>query len=359
MTDWPRIDRLNNFDVIRLAAALQVAILHSDAHLKAGLIAPVRTFLEYFPGVPIFFYLSGLLVTSSLVRRPLGKYAEARIRRVFPALYLAFALALIVLIAFGQIGTRELGSGVFWIWTFTQLTVFQVFHPDMFRDFGIGVVNGSLWTIPVEIGFYVVLPVVFWLSRGSRRALVALLVLGGLVSFPIHVFTVTTEETMLVKIVAVTPAAHFWLFAMGALSYLYLDRLEPLLARLRKNGLWLAPLVLYLAFAILLRPLMPWAASEAIGVPLLAAAVLSLAMAAPVVVGALRGYDISYGLYVFHMLAVNSLLAAGFSGRGPAAVAVLASVFVALLSWRYLERIVLRRGKGIPSAAGTGATVAA
>ena len=53
----------------------------------------------------------------------------------------------------------------------------------------------------------------------------------------------------------------------------------------------------------------------------------------------LRGNDISYGLYIFHMPVINIIVEAGMIDspmRIPLALA--ASVVVALLSWRFVER---------------------
>ena len=61
--DW----RVNNFDLIRLLAALQVAVVHALVLLKPGghLFQMVRSGLELFPGVPAFFVVSGLLISKS------------------------------------------------------------------------------------------------------------------------------------------------------------------------------------------------------------------------------------------------------------------------------------------------------
>jgi peptidoglycan/LPS O-acetylase OafA/YrhL len=62
-SDW----RVNNFDLLRLLAALQVAVVHSSGFLK-----PTSYFarllvagLDRFPGVPIFFVISGVLISKS------------------------------------------------------------------------------------------------------------------------------------------------------------------------------------------------------------------------------------------------------------------------------------------------------
>ena len=53
----------NNFNLIRLFAALQVAIVHSASYLNIDI--QYLKFLDLFPGVPIFFFISGFLMIKS------------------------------------------------------------------------------------------------------------------------------------------------------------------------------------------------------------------------------------------------------------------------------------------------------
>ena len=59
-----KFNRENNLNLIRLLAALQVAISHSLTHLDIKtewLLFLNNNFFKYFPGVPIFFFISGFL----------------------------------------------------------------------------------------------------------------------------------------------------------------------------------------------------------------------------------------------------------------------------------------------------------
>ena len=60
--------RYNNFDLIRLLASIQVFVMHAFVHLKLSASPGVAEVLNWFPGVPIFFMISGLQVTYSFVR---------------------------------------------------------------------------------------------------------------------------------------------------------------------------------------------------------------------------------------------------------------------------------------------------
>ena len=78
----------NNFDLVRLFAALQVAICHSAGHFGYQNFA--ITLLGYFPGVPIFFFVSGFLIYSSYEKskenqKPLFNFYQKRFLRLYPA----------------------------------------------------------------------------------------------------------------------------------------------------------------------------------------------------------------------------------------------------------------------------------
>ena len=84
------ISRNNNFDLIRLLAALQVLIWHGAVHLDVfDKIYGLLNVLFQLPGVPIFFTISGFLITHSLERSnfQLKKYFQNRALRIYPALW--------------------------------------------------------------------------------------------------------------------------------------------------------------------------------------------------------------------------------------------------------------------------------
>ena len=68
--------RDNNFDLVRLFAAFQVALNHSIKHLKVGdgVFVAVNDLLKLFPGVPIFFFVSGFLISRSFERNSAVSY---------------------------------------------------------------------------------------------------------------------------------------------------------------------------------------------------------------------------------------------------------------------------------------------
>src|SRR3982751_5707401 len=77
----------NNFDLIRLLAALQVLYGHSAGWLKLPpLPAPTSYAVARFPGVAVFFVISGFLVTRSFLesRSGIAGYFSRRALRIYP-----------------------------------------------------------------------------------------------------------------------------------------------------------------------------------------------------------------------------------------------------------------------------------
>ncbi len=130
-------------------------------------------------GVTIFFVLSGFLLASPFAEwragrreRPrLGRYFLRRVMRVFPAYYAQ--LALLVLVAWwgsGQVLIQDAGA-----WVRHLLMLFM--PPPLGVEPSINLV---WWTLPIEFGFYLVLPLlafmltprqVLWLLLGCLAAM--------------------------------------------------------------------------------------------------------------------------------------------------------------------------------------------
>jgi peptidoglycan/LPS O-acetylase OafA/YrhL len=73
-------------------------------------------------------------------------------------------------------GVRPDSAGRFLACLAAQLTIGQFYNPAFLRGFGVGVLNGSLWTIPVELQFYLLLPLLALFARRRPAGWVVLAV---------------------------------------------------------------------------------------------------------------------------------------------------------------------------------------
>ena len=163
----PTDHRANNFDAVRLMAALSVVFSHSF------LIAEGSEASEWFVrvtgnqcvlglvGVFVFFIISGYLVTESWCRHPLpGGFALRRALRIYPGLLvnvLICALLIGPLVSALPLGLYLAAPGLreFLYQTLT-LNPGPLHLPGvLFADNSVGLlINGSLWTLRYEIMMY-------------------------------------------------------------------------------------------------------------------------------------------------------------------------------------------------------------
>jgi peptidoglycan/LPS O-acetylase OafA/YrhL len=331
MATAPRISRSNNFDLIRLAAAGQVAVLHGVEHLNLRL--PFHdvslAILECFPGVPIFFLISGFLIASSYERQSLPDFARNRALRIFPALWGCLAVSIASVWASGYFAETPPPETAA-VWLLAQVSIGQFYNPEFLRDYGVGVLNGSLWTIPVEIQFYALAPFVvlafrraprlFW---GALSALVAVNLVHGF-----------TPDTMVRKLVAVTFLPWIYMFMLGAALQFFWPSIRHWFEG--KFGLWLAG---YAAIVLLDVTIGIGASTNKILMPyvlVLAGLVLSAAYSSPELAERLlRRNDISYGVYIYHMPVYNFVL---YNDLGWEWAAVAVAVLCATVSWKLVEK---------------------
>lgn len=338
--------RINNFDLIRLLAATQVLVHHSLDYLKlhgsSVVLDTFATISGYFPGVPIFFFVSGFLISKSWESSTTWvDYTRNRLLRIYPALILCTALGIGSVFALGYLPRAIPSLQLFVAWVVAQMSFVQFFNPAFMRDYGVGVLNGSLWTITVELQFYLMIPVLYFLCDFKTRrglATVGLFILASLAANTAYwQFDPDHNKAFLVKLFGVTFVPWIYMFLIGVLAQRHFLKLHHLLA-----GRAPLFLLLYLAAAIPTRAL-GWTTANDIHpllYILLVALVLSAAFTMPTIAErVLFRNDISYGIYVFHMPVVNALLYLGWSGdlRGLPVVFIV-TAGVATLSWLLVER---------------------
>lgn len=338
--------RENNFDLVRILAALQVAFFHASAHMQVppeGIWAHLAEVLRVFPGVPIFFVVSGFLISASYERKPdLRSYFRARALRIYPALWVCLAISLVAAGAFGFLPPDVVLSSKFAAWLAAQVSFVQFYNPSFLRGFGVGVLNGSLWTIPVELTFYACVPVLYaLLVRGrARRTSNALLGVVALASFAVGYAMYSgvfgPRDGMRSKLVQVTLAPHLYLFLLGVLAQRNWDVVERFLRG--RFLLWIVP---YTALAVPLHlGLVEGPLPTALARVMLAGTVLSGAFSAcSLSAKLLRHQDISYGFYLYHMVFINVFVELGLMGRLSYLLAALGLTTVAAFaSWRLIEK---------------------
>ena len=325
--------------------------MHSIHHFNVEQLFWLASAISRFPGVPIFFVLSGFLISASLERsKGLAQYLRNRALRIFPGLW---ACLVVSIVSVAILRPKYLLTWKVLPWLFAQTTVFQFYNPDFLRQYGDGVLNGSLWTISVELQFYTILPVLYCLLALHRRknngVLAFITMLCALVNFKFYEHAAMLPE-LVQKLVFVSFLPHLCFFLFGALMFRNFEKLKPFFQQ--KFHFWL---ICYAGFSVLCEGFDLTVAGNRI-FPLLGCILgcvaISLAYTIPGAADKLIcGNDISYGLYIYHMVVINLFLEMGFAGHSSLVIAAYSiTTLLALGSWNFIEKPFLKKKRsGAPS----------
>lgn len=333
----PTVRHINNFDAIRLMAALLVIYGHSFA--LQGQVAPgwlgngVHTI-----GVKIFFCISGFFITRSWCADPHPwRYFAKRCLRILPALSLNIVLLIVVLgpllttLSLFEYATSN-GTAVFF------KNIFLDIHynlPGVFaRNIYPHAVNGSLWTLPVEFLMYLTVPMLLmegWHSEKFRKWSILVIIaaaiglflwsryvdprLGNLVFYGMRIGHVLEL------------APYFWIGA-----YFHLAKLD------QRLSLPLAIMMLWIGSLVSLGPF--W--SEAYLYLCLPYVAVALGTATDPFLSKVSKFgDFSYGTYLWGFpvqQALSSLFGSSLSPELNAILALFIVIPLAACSWHLVEK---------------------
>jgi peptidoglycan/LPS O-acetylase OafA/YrhL len=235
----------NNFNFIRLTAAIAVIFGHSFALFNSDYKEPISIFLKFTHiaelSVNIFFFISGILITSSFLNsKSIADFILKRIARIWPGLTICLIITVFILGSFCTTislneyfyspQTRHYLKENFLLYVqFNHLPgVFEKNHyPNSF--------NSSLWTLPIEIRAYLFVFITGLIGLLKDRK--AFLYTSILIFFCFLFF-----DNCLSYFFIDLRRVHFFLFFVcGMLFYLFREKIiiNPILC-LVLIGIWLA-----------------------------------------------------------------------------------------------------------------------
>lgn len=331
----------NNFTALRFVAASSVIVAHAyDLQGVPGLQDPFARLTGFtlgWLGVTIFFVMSGYLISMSLQRTPnLIQFAKARALRIYPGL----GACLILLVLLSGLFITTMPAWSFFtnrqtmVYLAGNISLLSIHHtlPGVFEhNPSSAAVNGSIWTLPFEVGCY-------FMAAG--------LTVVGLLKSRVRVYSFLLLSAASLAFVLIEPhysqnriiarlALSQWLascFLMGMAYASFADRV--------KLRWWYAAAMAACAWLLSGTPLYQLALSSAV-------AILTLWLAF-VPSTALRRIshapDYSYGIYIYAFPIQQALLlwVPELSPPLHALVAFLLVLIPASLSWHLIEKPALR-----------------
>lgn len=283
----------NAFDWISLVASVWVMLAHTVAWLGyngTGSQFPLWMIIAPGPAVVILFAMSGFLVAASYERSAtVVEFYKKRILRIYPPLLVVLIMSAIIFCASGHVNesisrvVKDIALGAL------------LGRKGVVPEGGFG--NGSLWTIPIQMQFYFLLPLIMEISKRIKQK--AVFFGGGVLLFLlINLFNaaiVSCLPGIIRKIYTMTCVPYLYMFMIGIGVYFYQDKVIPFFVRR-----WKIFFVLYVLIHWLIRldEQYTWTYINPISSILICSILFGLAYA----FGKRRlKLDVSFGIYLIHM----------------------------------------------------------
>ncbi|MCQ9641777.1 acyltransferase [Chryseobacterium sp. WG14] len=316
----------NNFDFIRVLLAFIVFV----GHLGALSVSPQLKFLEHSPvevAVFSFFIVSGFLIARSYERSSsLKSYAKKRFNRIVPAYLLVVFLCTVLLSLVSKLSFSEYFGNAqvykYWFWN----SIFMNFKsPWLPGVFGNQAVNGALWTLKIEMCFYIAVPFMFlFFGKNNRYRNISLIVLYFLSLVFLNYFEMTGKAAISRQL----PGSLCY-FIGGMLLYFNFDKFiqhKHTLFIIAMTTVWID-----LIFKIkLFSPIM------------ISIIVLYIAYSFKFLNNFGKYGDFTYGIYIFHFPVIRVFQTLGlFEDYNPyvmGVICMLTVIGIGVSSWHFYEK---------------------
>lgn len=316
----------NNFDFIRVLLAFIVFV----GHLGALSASDKLLFLTHSPvevAVFSFFIVSGFLIARSYERSSsLKSYAKKRFNRIVPAYLLVVFLCAILLSLVSTLSFSEYFSNTqvykYLFWNSLFLNFKAPWLPGVF---GNQAVNGALWTLKIEMCFYIAVPLMFLLfGKNNKYRTISLIVLYFLSLVYLNYFEMTGRAALSRQL----PGSLCY-FIGGMLLYFHFDKFIK-----HKHLLFIIAIItvwIDLIFKIkLFSPIM------------ISIIVLYIAYSFSFLNNFGKYGDFTYGIYIFHFPIIRVFATLGlFANYNPyimSIVCMFTVIGVGIASWHFYEK---------------------
>jgi peptidoglycan/LPS O-acetylase OafA/YrhL len=309
--------RQNNFDIVRLTLAIFVVLFHCYALSESSSLVLIDHLVSGQVAVEGFFAISGFLIFASYERTAsLKEYFSNRAFRILPGYWLSTIFCLLIAFSMGHFQV-----GKFLV---ANLTFMNFLHPDIAGVFDSNpdnnAMNGALWTIKIEVMFYIAVPIIIWLCRRLHRDAVLWTLFAASIVYRVMLARHGSLSLQL--------PGQLSFFLIGSLIYYHL-------AFFKKHGTWI------MLAAALCFGLHAWTGWFFLRPASIAALTLGASLLLPQVKGPTRWGDFSYGTYILHYPIIQIIVAAGLFHSHPWTTVLLVLIIVAIaaiLSWFFVEK---------------------
>lgn len=331
----------NNLDCLRLILASIVALYHISALTGLPAFALLGRYCSPHFAVRAFFVISGLLIYRSYMRSSsVHSYFEKRIRRIYPAYFTIIVVAALALFSLSSVPAAQYFGLGFWKYLSANLLFLNFLAPSLpgvFTANSLSAVNGALWTLKIEVVFYLFVPIIHYFCNrfGTRSTVGVIFLLSSLWKYGFTWLSETHDAHALFSLdasrnlyaqLSVQFPAQLAYFSAGILLLLYFDKLQKYF-----------PVILALTACLFLVD--HFYSGELLDIFWISGIVFCFGFWR--YFGNFSKYgDFSYGVYIVHWPTIQILIALGLARGNPAIFFLSCIALIAVISismWKLIE----------------------
>jgi peptidoglycan/LPS O-acetylase OafA/YrhL len=220
-----KIENRNCFDFLRIFFCVNIVLSHLAELSQHKSLLFLFDYVSALHGVQGFFVISGFLVAKSYTTTPsLKHYFIKRAKRILPAYFFIIFLAAFGLFFFSKTNFSEYYLNFDFLkyiaWNLIFMNFMHPCLPGVFENNLMCAVNGSLWTLKVEEGFYLVLPLLFYIINKTKRTFIILL--------SVYIFSIAywfvMDDLFQKPVLAKQLPGYLAYFAVGIFMFLNLNK---------------------------------------------------------------------------------------------------------------------------------------
>jgi len=220
--------KYNNFDLLRLILSIIVVIVHTAELSQIEAMARFSRYFSSVIAVDSFFIVSGFLIFMSFDNSSsLYSFAIKRVRRIAPAYSVVILLSSLILFFVSTKSFDNYFNIEFIRYIFFNLLTLNFLQPTingLFADNNIQAINGALWTIKIEVSFYIIVPIIGYLLHKTNKLFILTTIYTLSISYSLILFWLYQTSSLEIYLKLEKQIfGQLAFFVSGALIYYFYD----------------------------------------------------------------------------------------------------------------------------------------
>ena len=302
----------------------------------------ITSHVDYInPGIFVngFFIISGFLIFNSYIHNnDLKLYAQKRIKRIYPPYFITILFCVILGLTITSLDYKiYIFSPLTWKYITSNLLFLNFVQPNLpgvFENNELPYIDASLWTLKVEILFYVTVPIVYYLFRYIKVNTIIL----GISLFSIIYYIITNILFYVTNNTIFYSLSHQ---IFGMLSYFYIPVFilfnQQKFKKYYKLLLIISIIIFVLSYTV--SPILAY--FEPITLSII---VLSIALYFKKLSFSYKWKDISYEIFLLHFPIIQTLATSSFFQNNIYIMFVVSIVIILICSFllHYICKLIFK-----------------